>query len=114
MSHKVLIVDDEPDIRELLEITLGRMDLSTLSASNLEEARNHLNSNDFHLCLTDMKLPDGNGIELVREIQSDYPHIPVAVITGPWQHGNGNQRAQIRGLRLRFQASRTSASSAKW
>ena len=81
MSHKVLIVDDEPDIRELLEITLGRMDLPTLSASNLEEARNHLNSNDFHLCLTDMKLPDGNGIELVREIQSDYPHIPVAVIT---------------------------------
>ena len=85
MSHKVLIVDDESDIRELLEITLGRMDLSTLSASNLEEARNHLNSNDFHLCLTDMKLPDGNGIELVREIQSDYPHIPVAVITA---HGS--------------------------
>jgi len=79
MSYKVLIVDDEPDIRELLEITLGRMDLSTLSA------RNHLNSNDFHLCLTDMKLPDGNGFELVREIQSDYPHIPVAVITA---HGS--------------------------
>ena len=85
MSHKVLIVDDEPDIRELLEITLGRMDLLTLSASNLEEARHHLNSNDFDLCLTDMKLPDGNGIELVREIQSDYPHIPVAVITA---HGS--------------------------
>jgi len=85
MSHKVLIVDDEPDIRELLEITLGRMDLLTLSASNLEEARHHLNSNDFHLCLTDMKLPDGNGIELVRVIQSDYPHIPVAVITA---HGS--------------------------
>ena len=85
MSHKVLIVDDEPDIRELLEITLGRMDLLTLSASNLEEARHHLNSNDFHLCLTDMKLPDGNGIELVREIQSDYPHIPVGVITA---HGS--------------------------
>jgi len=85
MSHKVLIVDDEPDIRELLEITLGRMDLLTLSASNLEEALHHLNSNDFHLCLTDMKLPDGNGIELVREIQSDYPHIPVAVITA---HGS--------------------------
>jgi len=85
MSHKVLIVDDEPDIRELLEITLGRMDLLTLSASNLEEALHHLNSNDFHLCLTDMKLPDGNGIELVRVIQSDYPHIPVAVITA---HGS--------------------------
>ncbi len=85
MSHKVLIVDDEPDIRELLEITLGRMDLSTFSASNLEEARNHLGTNDFHLCLTDMKLPDGNGIELVKEIQSDYPHIPVAVITA---HGS--------------------------
>ena len=85
MGNKVLIVDDEPDIRELLEITLGRMDLDTASASDLGEARSLLENNDFHLCLTDMKLPDGNGIELVREIQSGYPHIPVAVITA---HGS--------------------------
>ena len=81
MNNKVLIVDDEPDIRELLEITLSRMDLDTATASDLGEARALLASDDFHLCLTDMKLPDGNGIELVREILARYPHIPVAVIT---------------------------------
>jgi two-component system, NtrC family, response regulator PilR len=85
MSHKVLIVDDEPDIRELLEITLGRMELETASAPDLSSARSLLGTNDFHLCLTDMKLPDGNGIDLVKEIQSEYPHIPVAVITA---HGS--------------------------
>jgi len=85
MNNKVLIVDDEPDIRELLEITLSRMDLDTATASDLGEARALLASDDFHLCLTDMKLPDGNGIELVREIQARYPHIPVAVITA---HGS--------------------------
>ena len=85
MNNKVLIVDDEPDIRELLEITLRRMDLDTATASDLGEARALLASDDFHLCLTDMKLPDGNGIELVREIQARYPHIPVAVITA---HGS--------------------------
>ena len=85
MNNKVLIVDDEPDIRELLEITLSRMDLDTATASDLGEARALLASDDFHLCLTDMKLPDGNGIELVREILARYPHIPVAVITA---HGS--------------------------
>jgi len=68
MSHKVLIVDDEPDIRELLEITLGRMDLSTLSASNLEEARNHLNSNDFHLCLMAMALNWSGKFKVITRI----------------------------------------------
>jgi len=85
MNNKILIVDDEPDIRELLEITLGRMELETESAPDLGTARSLLNSHDFHLCLTDMKLPDGNGIDLVKEIQKDYPHIPVAVITA---HGS--------------------------
>ena len=85
MNNKILIIDDEPDIRELLEITLGRMELDTSSAPDLTTARSLLSSNDFHLCLTDMKLPDGNGIDLVREIQTDYPHIPVAVITA---HGS--------------------------
>ena len=85
MTNKILIIDDEPDIRELLEITLGRMELDTASAPDLTTARSLLKNNDFHLCLTDMKLPDGNGIDLVREIQIDYPHIPVAVITA---HGS--------------------------
>jgi len=85
MNNKVLIVDDEPDIRELLEITLGRMELDTDTASDLGEARALLAGSDFQLCLTDMKLPDGNGIELVREIQNKYPHMPVAVITA---HGS--------------------------
>ena len=85
MNNKVLIVDDEPDIRELLEITLGRMEMDTDTAGDLGEARALLAGSDFQLCLTDMKLPDGNGIELVREIQNKYPHMPVAVITA---HGS--------------------------
>ncbi|MFP5348493.1 MAG: response regulator, partial [Gammaproteobacteria bacterium] len=68
-KHQVLIVDDEPDIREVLELTLGRMNLETRSASNVDEARYLLQEFKFDLCLTDMRLPDGNGIELVRHIQ---------------------------------------------
>jgi two-component system response regulator PilR (NtrC family) len=77
----VLIVDDEPDIRELLEITLGRMKLNTLSAGDLQTARQLLQQHKVSLCLTDMQLPDGNGITLVQDIQAEYPHIPTAVIT---------------------------------
>jgi two-component system response regulator PilR (NtrC family) len=77
----VLIVDDEPDIRELLEITLGRMKLSTHAAANVTEARALLSKQDFDLCLTDMRLPDGTGIELVEHIQRHCPCLPVAVIT---------------------------------
>jgi len=83
--QKVLIVDDEPDIRELLEITLSRMNLDTTSVANLAAAREVLKNHDFHLCLTDMRLPDGDGLDLVRDIQKKYPHIPVAVITA---HGS--------------------------
>ena len=77
----ILIVDDEPDIRELLEITLGRMGHDTRSAASLREARELLDTRDFDLCLTDMRLPDGNGIELVGHIQTTRPELPVAVIT---------------------------------
>ena len=80
-KNQILIVDDEPDIREVLELTLGRMNLETRSASNLEEARHLLGDYQFDLCLTDMRLPDGNGIELVRFIQEKHPYLPVAVIT---------------------------------
>jgi len=85
MQQTILVVDDEPDIRELLEITLGRMNLVTVSAGDLAEARRQLASRDFQLCLTDMHLPDGDGLELVRNIQSEHPQLPVAVITA---HGS--------------------------
>ncbi|CDZ94416.1 MULTISPECIES: sigma-54-dependent transcriptional regulator [Pseudomonadaceae] len=79
--QKALIIDDEPDIRELLEITLGRMKLDTRSARNLKEARECLAREQYDLCLTDMRLPDGCGLELVQHIQQQYPQLPVAMIT---------------------------------
>lgn len=79
--QRALIVDDEPDIRELLEITLGRMKLDTRSARNLKEAREWLAREAFDLCLTDMRLPDGTGLELVQHIQQRHPLVPVAMIT---------------------------------
>jgi len=80
-THRALIVDDEPDIRELIEITLGRMAIETESAADLAHARNLLARHAFDICLTDMRLPDGSGLDLVGEIQQDYPQLPVAVIT---------------------------------
>ncbi len=80
-THRALIVDDEPDIRELLELTLGRMDIDTRSAANLADARSLLEEDSFDICLTDMRLPDGDGIDLVRHIQQHSPELPVAVIT---------------------------------
>jgi two-component system response regulator PilR (NtrC family) len=79
--QKVLIVDDEPDIRELLEITLGRMKIDTFSARNLGEAQALLARETLDLCLTDMRLPDGTGLELVQYIQQRHPNVPVAMIT---------------------------------
>lgn len=85
MTQTVLIVDDEPAIRELLEITLSRMGLITQSAATLSEAQSALRQEQADLCLTDMRLPDGNGISLVELIQRDYPNLPVAMITA---HGS--------------------------
>jgi len=90
----VLVVDDEPDIRELLEITLSRMNLDSHAAANVREAKSLLESEEFDLCLTDMKLPDGTGIELVEHIQEQFPHIPVAVITA-----FGSMDAAIKALK---------------
>ena len=92
MSQKqALIVDDEPDIRELLEITLGRMDIGTMSAGDVTAAKSLLEENEFDFCLTDMRLPDGNGIELVEHIQAVFPQLPVAMITA---HGNMESAVQ--------------------
>ncbi|WP_027910037.1 sigma-54 dependent transcriptional regulator [Pseudomonas sp. URMO17WK12:I4] len=79
--QRALIVDDEPDIRELLEITLGRMKLDTRSARNVKEAREWLAKEPFDLCLTDMRMPDGTGLDVVQHIQQRYPQTPVAMIT---------------------------------
>jgi len=81
----VLIVDDEPDICELIEITLMRMGIASQSAFNINDAKSLLASEHFDLCLTDMRLPDGNGIDLVGHVQQEYNDLPIAVITA---HGN--------------------------
>ncbi|OGT90676.1 MAG: sigma-54-dependent Fis family transcriptional regulator [Gammaproteobacteria bacterium RIFOXYA12_FULL_61_12] len=87
-----LIVDDEPDIRELLEITLGRMGVDCIPAADLASARRHLKATPhFDLCLTDMRLPDGSGLELVEETGSE---LPIAVITA-----HGNMETAIQALK---------------
>ena len=94
VQHLALVVDDEPDIRELLELTLQRMNIATQSAENLAQARSLLSKQRFDLCLTDMHLPDGNGIELVEYIQKNVPETPVAMITA-----HGNMESAIQALK---------------
>ncbi|MGJ0516321.1 MAG: sigma-54-dependent transcriptional regulator [Methylomicrobium sp.] len=84
-NPSALIVDDEPDIIELLEITLNRMGVETRSAGTVSRAKKLLQERTFDLCLTDLKLPDGDGLELVEMIQNSEAPLPVAVITA---HGN--------------------------
>ncbi|MCW9000194.1 MAG: sigma-54 dependent transcriptional regulator, partial [Kangiellaceae bacterium] len=84
-SPTALIVDDEPDILQLLGITLSRMDIDSHKAENLGQAYSLLNEKKFDICLTDMRLPDGDGIELIDYIQKNHPELPVALITA---HGN--------------------------
>lgn len=80
-SPRILVVDDEPDLRELLEITLVKMGLDVDSAESLSAARGFLASKEYALVLTDMRLPDGLGIDLVREVSSDHKNLPIAVLT---------------------------------
>ncbi len=80
-AQHVLVVDDEPDIRELLQLTLSRMGLVVTTAEDLAEARRALQSGGFSFCLTDMRLPDGNGLDLVEEVAERHPNLPIAVIT---------------------------------
>jgi len=80
-ERRVLVVDDEPDIRELLELTLAKMGLGVVAVGTVEEAREQLRGARFDLCLTDMRLPDGEGLELVRHIGGLGLDLPVAVIT---------------------------------
>ena len=78
---QVLVVDDEPDIRELLELTLVKMGLAVTSVPSIAQAKERLRDERFDLCLTDMRLPDGEGLELVRHIAGLRSDLPVAVIT---------------------------------
>jgi two-component system response regulator PilR (NtrC family) len=80
-SPRILVIDDEADLRELLEITLLKMGLDVDSAASLGEARARLAQQEYALVLTDMRLPDGLGIELVREVAQTHKHTPIAVIT---------------------------------
>jgi len=89
-----LVVDDEPDIRELLALTLERMEIDACPAANVSEARQLLAERGFDLCLTDMRLPDGSGLDLVRFIQQNTPQIPVAVITA-----HGNMESAVEALK---------------
>ncbi|RUR08628.1 sigma-54-dependent transcriptional regulator [Legionella septentrionalis] len=81
MNAKVLVIDDEPDIRELLSLTLKRMGLECDVASSFTEGIKAIDKNEYFLTLTDMRLPDGDGYEIVRYIQQNKPKLPVAVIT---------------------------------
>lgn len=86
-NHRVLVVDDEADIRELLDMTLARMGLVCDCAGSVGEAYRLLQENAYSLCLTDMRMPDGDGLELVRHIEAKHPILPVAVITA---HGSAD------------------------
>jgi two-component system response regulator PilR (NtrC family) len=92
---QALIIDDEPDICELLAVTLGRMDIETESAGDVAGAKKLLSSRPFDICLTDMRLPDGDGLELVEWIQSNASGVPVAVITA-----HGNVETAVQALKL--------------
>jgi len=90
-----LVIDDEPDIRELLQLTLGRMNVETDVAADVSGAKQRLSRRKFDICLTDMRLPDGDGLELVEWMQSNAPGVPVAVITA-----HGNVETAVQALKL--------------
>ena len=92
---RILVVDDEPDICELLSITLERMDIATRTCSDVASAKKLLTDDSFDLCLTDMRLPDGDGLELVEWMQREAAGTPVAVITA-----HGSVETAVRGLKL--------------
>lgn len=94
LKKRVLIIDDEPDIRELLSLTLEQMGLEIVTAAKLSKAQKLLLSEEFDLCLTDMKLPDGNGLDLVEEMQALKPQLPIAMITA-----YGNMEIAIEALK---------------
>jgi two-component system response regulator PilR (NtrC family) len=95
MRPTALVVDDEPDICELLAITLNRMDIATRTCGDVTSAKRLLSREGFDLCLTDMRLPDGDGLELVEWMQREAPGTPVAVITA-----HGRVETAVKALKL--------------
>src|SRR5262252_2753062 len=91
----VLVVDDEPDLVELVTLTLARMNLAAQSAGDVAGAKKLLKSQHFDLCLTDMRLPDGDGLDLLEWMGSHTPGVPCAVITA-----HGNVESAVRALKL--------------
>lgn len=81
MNPQALIVDDEPDILDLLSMTLSGMSIDCVTAESIAEAERLLSQQSFDLCFTDMRLPDGDGLQLVKSIQATHPELPIAVIT---------------------------------
>lgn len=94
-DYTALIVDDEADIRELIEMTLLPLGVTCLPAETLSMARALLKRQPLSFCITDLRLPDGNGLELVAHIQKHYPNLPVAVITA-----HGNVESAVEALKL--------------
>lgn len=90
-----LVIDDEPDIRELLSLTLGRMNIETAVAEDIKSAKALLSAKRFDICLTDMRLPDGDGLELIEWMQKNATGVPVAVITA-----HGNVETAVQALKL--------------
>ena len=93
-ARTALVVDDEPDLRALVAMTLDRLGIDTHAAANLAEARNLLEHYEFDVCLTDMRLPDGDGVTFVAELAQTHPALPVAVITA-----HGHVDAAVRAMK---------------
>jgi two-component system response regulator PilR (NtrC family) len=94
-QKRALVVDDEPDIRDLLSITLGRMEIEVDVAGDQAAALRKLGSETYDLVLTDMRLPDGDGLSIIEWIQAHRPGTPVAMITA-----HGNVEAAVKALKL--------------
>ena len=94
-NPQALVIDDEPDICELLSLTLSRMQIDTEVGGDLASAKQQLAGRRFDLCLTDMRLPDGDGLELVEWMQTHASGVPVAVITA-----HGNIETAVQALKL--------------
>ena len=97
-----LVIDDEPDICELLTLTLGRMNVDTCVGGDVASAKRHLGAKRFDLCLTDMRLPDGDGLELVDWMQSPFAGRAGGGHHGPRQHRNRRTGAEAWRFRLSF------------
>ena len=95
MDKHVLVIDDEQDLRELLSLTLSGMGIEATALETIAEAKQALADQHFDLCLTDMRLPDGNGIDLISYGQRHFPHMPIALITA-----YGNVDLAVDALKL--------------